>query len=208
MAPGGGLYWIALSTIGGLVWAIAGAAILDQVSTTSSRTARRRPQRTAVARGLRPMDDQPLQDRYGAGRYLLRVRSGQPRRSADKEPGESALQSSPTGRQADHQAFPGVLSSGIIATLLDCHSNWTAAYHLMQTDGLAVPPSIVTADLAIRYVRPTPTDRPVRLSARLAETTSRGTVIDAVLTSAEAVTATAISTFVAVRPDHPAYGTR
>jgi acyl-coenzyme A thioesterase PaaI-like protein len=34
-----------------------------------------------------------------------------------------------------HQAFPGMLNGGIIGALLDCHSNWTAAYFLMKRDG-------------------------------------------------------------------------
>jgi acyl-coenzyme A thioesterase PaaI-like protein len=154
------------------------------------------------------MDDLPLQDRYGADDICFGCGPANPGglRIKSRVVGDTVVADWTPG--PDHRAFPGVLNGGIIATLLDCHSWWTAAYHLMQADGLAMPPSIVTADLAIRYVRPTSTDRPVRLSARLAATTSRGTVIDAVLTSAEAVTATAISTFVAVRPDHPAYGTR
>jgi hypothetical protein len=35
----------------------------------------------------------------------------------------------------NHEAFPGVLNGGIIGTLLDCHCNWTAAYHLMRGSG-------------------------------------------------------------------------
>ena len=31
-----------------------------------------------------------------------------------------------------YEAFPGVLNGGVIGTLLDCHCNWTAAYHLMK----------------------------------------------------------------------------
>jgi hypothetical protein len=31
-----------------------------------------------------------------------------------------------------HEAFSGMLSGGITGTLLDCHSNWTAAYHLIK----------------------------------------------------------------------------
>ena len=33
--------------------------------------------------------------------------------------------------EAHHIAFAGVLNGGIIGTLLDCHSNWAAAHHLM-----------------------------------------------------------------------------
>src|SRR6185436_6920529 len=44
------------------------------------------------------------------------------------------------------EAFPGVLSGGIIGTLLDCHCNWTATWHLMKRSGLDHPPCTVTAD--------------------------------------------------------------
>src|SRR6476659_1432905 len=34
--------------------------------------------------------------------------------------------------ETKYEAFPGVLNGGIIGTLLDCHCNWTAAWHLMN----------------------------------------------------------------------------
>ncbi|MCV5824729.1 hypothetical protein OFN33_30195, partial [Escherichia coli] len=49
-----------------------------------------------------------------------------------------------------HMAFPGVLNGGIIGALLDCHSNWTAAYHLMKRNGLDKPPCTVTADFHVK----------------------------------------------------------
>ncbi|HSA92194.1 MAG TPA: PaaI family thioesterase, partial [Terriglobales bacterium] len=62
-----------------------------------------------------------------------------------------------------HQAFPGMLNGGIIGSLLDCHSNWTAAWYLMRQAGASSPPCTVTADYAIRLLRPTPVDGPVCL---------------------------------------------
>ncbi len=56
-----------------------------------------------------------------------------------------------------YEAFPGVLNGGIIGTLLDCHCNWTAANHLMKQAGEDHPPCTVTADYAIKLLRPTPT---------------------------------------------------
>ena len=47
--------------------------------------------------------------------------------------------------QSKYEAFPGVLNGGIIGTLLDCHCNWTAAWHLMNTAGADHPPCTVTA---------------------------------------------------------------
>ena len=104
-----------------------------------------------------------------------------------------------------HQAFPGVLNGGIIGTLLDCHSNWTAAWHLMQKRGSATPPCTVTADYAVKLKRPTPMDGPVHLSARVVDSTDDRATVEATLTASGKVCATSTGTFVAVEPGHPAY---
>jgi acyl-coenzyme A thioesterase PaaI-like protein len=108
-----------------------------------------------------------------------------------------------------HEAFPGVLNGGIIGSLLDCHSNWTAAWHLMKKTGAAEPPCTVTADYAIKLLRPTPTKGPVHLSAKVVESGADRAVIEATL-SAETPTgmkvcATCRGTFVAVKEGHPAF---
>ena len=105
-----------------------------------------------------------------------------------------------------HEAFPGALNGGIIGALLDCHSNWTAAYHLMRQRGSDAPPVTVTADYAVRLRRATPSTEPVRLRARVAEPGDDRAVIEATLSSGGEVTATCRGTFVAVKPGHPAYG--
>ncbi|MDT7540836.1 MAG: hypothetical protein QOE33_740 [Acidobacteriota bacterium] len=104
-----------------------------------------------------------------------------------------------------HEAYPGMLNGGIIGALLDCHSNWTAAYHLMNRTGVETPPCTVTADYAIKLLRPTPTDGPVTLSARVVESTDERAIVEATLTARGKVTATCRGTFVAVKPGHPAY---
>ncbi len=104
-----------------------------------------------------------------------------------------------------HEAFPGMLNGGIIGALLDCHSNWTAAYHLMQKDGLAEPPCTVTADFHVTLKRPTPSNGPVYLRAHVAESGEGRAVIDATLEAGGKVCATCRGTFVAVKPGHPAY---
>jgi acyl-coenzyme A thioesterase PaaI-like protein len=104
-----------------------------------------------------------------------------------------------------HEAFPGVLNGGIIGALLDCHSNWTAAAHLMRQRGMDAPPTTVTADFHVRMRRPTPSDRPVHLRAWVAESTDDRATVEAELSSSGEVTATCIATFVAVKPGHPAY---
>ena len=68
-----------------------------------------------------------------------------------------------------HQAFPGMLSGGIVGTLLDCHSNWTAAYFLMKKNGKTEPDCTVTANYSVKLLRPTPFDAPIILKARVVE---------------------------------------
>lgn len=104
-----------------------------------------------------------------------------------------------------HEAFPGMLNGGIIGALLDCHSNWAAAHHLMRRGGLEHPPCTVTADYAIKLLRPTPTAAPVRLTARVVESTEDRAVVESELVAGGKPCATCRGTFVAVRPGHPAY---
>ncbi|MGZ3696558.1 MAG: PaaI family thioesterase [Bdellovibrionota bacterium] len=104
-----------------------------------------------------------------------------------------------------HEAFPGMLNGGIIGSLLDCHSNWTAAWALMNRAGAKSPPCTVTADYAIKLLRPTPTDGPVHLSAKVVDATDDRATIEATLTAKGKVCATCRGTFVAVKPGHPAY---
>ena len=104
-----------------------------------------------------------------------------------------------------HEAYPGMLNGGIVGTLLDCHSNWAAAYHLMRRAGVVQAPCTVTAEYSVRLLRPTPTDTTLSLSARVVESTEDRAVVEATLTAGGKVCATCRGTFVAVRPGHPAY---
>ena len=107
--------------------------------------------------------------------------------------------------EKQYEAFDGMLSGGIIGTLLDCHCNWTAAYHLMQRAGLDHPPCTVTAEYSIKLLRPTPTDQKVKLVAHVVESTDDRAVVEGELIAQDKVTATCRGTFVAVKPGHPAY---
>jgi acyl-coenzyme A thioesterase PaaI-like protein len=104
-----------------------------------------------------------------------------------------------------HEAFPGVLNGGIIGALLDCHCNWTAAWHLMNRAGVDRPPCTVTADYAIVLKRPTPTDGLISLTARIESSTDTRAVVVGELTAGGKVCATCRGNFVAVEPGHPAY---
>lgn len=107
--------------------------------------------------------------------------------------------------QKQYEAFEGMLSGGIIGTLLDCHCNWTAAYHLMNRNQLEKPPCTVTADYTIKLFRPTPTDQSIKLRARVVESSDEKAIVEGELIAHDKVTATCRGTFVAVRPGHPAY---
>ena len=107
--------------------------------------------------------------------------------------------------EAHHEAFPGMLNGGIAGALLDCHSNWAAAHHLMKARGLDAPPCTVTADFHVTLRRPTPTGGPVTVKARVVSSEGDKVVVDATLEAGGKVTCTCRGTFVAVREGHPAY---
>jgi acyl-coenzyme A thioesterase PaaI-like protein len=104
-----------------------------------------------------------------------------------------------------YEAFPGVLNGGIIGTLLDCHCNWAAAWHIMNTSGADHPPCTVTADYAIKLLRPTPTDSPVQLTAKVVESGTDRATVEGRLSGDGKVCATCRGTFVAVKEGHPAF---
>lgn len=151
-------------------------------------------------------DGLSLQERYGphticfgcgpANEQGLRIRSF-------PDGDEVVVEWQPRSR---HQAFENVLNGGIIGTLFDCHSNWTAALHLMRTRGTDKPPTTVTADFHVRLLKPTPTEGPVTIRARVVDSTDDRATVEAEMTAGGRVTATCRATFVAVGPGHPAYG--
>ena len=151
-------------------------------------------------------DELSLQERYGPETICFGCGPANERglhvRSFPGEEDEVVAEWRPA---AHHQAFPGVLNGGIVGTLLDCHCNWTAAYHLMRRRGAERPPTTVTAEFTIRLLRPTPIDRALRLSARVVESTDERATVEGTLAADGQATASCRATFVAVRPGHPAY---
>ena len=106
----------------------------------------------------------------------------------------------------EHEAFDGFVNGGILGTLIDCHSNWTAIAALLERDGGHVAPSSVTAELSVRFRRPTPSVGPLRLVGRVVEIAfDRVTVETAIEVDGE-VTARGRASFVVVKADHPAFG--
>jgi acyl-coenzyme A thioesterase PaaI-like protein len=107
--------------------------------------------------------------------------------------------------QPHHEAFEGMLNGGIIGSLLDCHCNWAAAYHLLIRDGLESLPCTVTAEYKITMKLPTPTAGPIHLTANVVEASERKVVVEGTLGTSDTVTALCRGIFVSVKPGHPAY---
>jgi uncharacterized protein (TIGR00369 family) len=108
--------------------------------------------------------------------------------------------------RAEHEAFDGFVSGGIIGTLIDCHSNWTAIAAFLERSGASEAPSTVTAEYAVRFRRPTPSDRPLRLIGRPVDVGHDRATVETTVEVDGVVTATGRATFVAVKADHPAFG--
>jgi acyl-coenzyme A thioesterase PaaI-like protein len=158
---------------------------------------------TSPNQGSRSLQERyaPLGRCFGCGPANplgLRIAS----RPADDDPAVLVARFEP---RPEHEAFAGVVNGGILGTLLDCHANWTATMHLMRARGADHPPTTVTLDYAIRMRRPTPSDRPIDLRAWVVDAAEDRATVEAEIASDGVVTATGRGTFVAVRPDHPAY---
>src|SRR5688500_6320488 len=77
-----------------------------------------------------------------------------------------------------HLAFGNIVNGGIIGSILDCHSNWTAAHHLMKKRGLDELPATVTSDFHVTLKRPTPMDATLHLRAHVVESTDGPAAVD------------------------------
>jgi uncharacterized protein (TIGR00369 family) len=106
----------------------------------------------------------------------------------------------------EHEAFDGYVNGGILGTLIDCHSNWTAVAALLARDGGDVAPSTVTAEYSVRFRRPTPSDQPLRLIGRAIEVGDDRVTVATTVEVDGMTTATGRATFVSVQPGHPAFG--
>jgi len=80
-----------------------------------------------------------------------------------------------------HVGWPGVLSGGILAAVIDCHCVCTAIADAYQVDGrpLGSQPAIgyATGSLSISYLQPVPIAAAVELSAHIADRAARKTVV-------------------------------
>lgn len=98
--------------------------------------------------------------------------------------------------------WPGLVYGGLLAMLIDCHSNWTAmAYHYRQ-DGLELDsqPRIdcVTGHLGITYLKPTPMGAPLILKAWVEGEVARKSRVICEVWAGDRITAVGDSVFVRV----------
>lgn len=90
--------------------------------------------------------------------------------------------------------FDNVMYGGLVASLIDCHSMWTAiafAYREEKRPHGSLPGiSYVTGSLTIKYHKPTPLDVPIQLKAWVeAHPGGRKTTVHCELGTSEQVTA-------------------
>jgi acyl-coenzyme A thioesterase PaaI-like protein len=107
--------------------------------------------------------------------------------------------------ETHHQAWEGAVNGGILGALLDCHSNWAAAIHLMRQAGGDTLPSTVTAEFHVKLLRVTPSTGPLALRARVVESKGPRATVEATIEAGGQTTATCRGVFVAVPEGHPAY---
>lgn len=89
--------------------------------------------------------------------------------------------------------FPNVMYGGLVASLIDCHSIWTAIAWTYREEGRphGSAPSIsyVTGTLNVRFLKPTALDRPVALRARVTDLQPRKALITCSFYSGDVETA-------------------
>jgi acyl-coenzyme A thioesterase PaaI-like protein len=82
---------------------------------------------------------------------------------------------------------------GLVASLIDCHSIWTAIAWTYRAEGRehGSPPAIsyVTGSLNVRYLQPTRLSQPFVLRARVTELHPRKALVTCAAYSGEVITA-------------------
>ena len=89
--------------------------------------------------------------------------------------------------------FPNVMYGGVLASLIDCHSIWTAIATSYKAEGRehgALPAiSYVTGTLTVRFLHPTPLDTPIQIRARVTERHPRKALVLSTVHAGDLVTA-------------------
>jgi len=90
--------------------------------------------------------------------------------------------------------FPNVMYGGLVASLIDCHSIWTAIGFTYQSEGRdhGAPPSVsyVTGQLTVKYLKPTPLNQTIHLKSWIDGDVGRKMTVACELGTTDEVTAT------------------
>lgn len=101
-----------------------------------------------------------------------------------------------------HCGWPDLVYGGLLAMLVDCHSNWTAmAYHYRAENrepGSLPRIECVTGNLGLKFIKPTPMGVPLHLRARVEGDVGRKSRVICEVYAGEVLTAVGDSTFVRV----------
>jgi hypothetical protein len=104
--------------------------------------------------------------------------------------------------EAKYCGWPELVYGGLIAMLVDCHSNWTAmAYHYRaeQREPESQPRiNCVTGNLGIKFIKPTPMGVPLTLKAKVEGEVGRKTRVICEVYAGDMLTAVGDSVFVRV----------
>ncbi|QCY13418.1 PaaI family thioesterase [Pseudomonas sp. MPC6] len=104
--------------------------------------------------------------------------------------------------EAKYCGWPDLVYGGLIAMLVDCHSNWTAmAYHYRQEQRAAnslARINCVTGNLGIKFIKPTPMGVPLTLRAKVEGEVGRKTRVICEVYAGDLLTAVGDSVFVRV----------
>ncbi len=86
-----------------------------------------------------------------------------------------------TAQPYHNAGFPNVLYGGLLASLCDCHSVWTAIAHTYIVEGRphgSLPAiSYVTGNLNVSFLAPTPLLQPIVLRAKVEELSGRKAIV-------------------------------
>lgn len=93
------------------------------------------------------------------------------------------------------QGWKNIMNGGIIATLVDCHTMCTAAAHAYRLEkrelGTLPTYKYATGTLTVKYLKPTPNDKPVELRATVIEQKGKKSIIECAVYSEGVKTAEA-----------------
>jgi len=102
----------------------------------------------------------------------------------------------------EYTGWPGLVYGGLLAMLVDCHSNWTAMACHYRVEGRepGTLPALecVTGSLSVKYLKPTPMGVELTLKARVEGEVGRKTRVLCEVWAGDVMTATGDSVFVRV----------